>query len=84
MLHTDVQRLATFKISKNRKNSKANSFFISRNIDFAAKTPQKRPLFAVSNNLSRATLLVKPLWHSKLRLFLELRFFDQDPLLCAS
>jgi hypothetical protein len=50
MLVTAWQRLATQKISKNRKNSKANSTFISRNIDLAAKTPQKRVvvgLFAV-------------------------------------
>jgi hypothetical protein len=43
-----LQRLATRKILKNRQNTKANSIFISRNIDFAAKTPQKRPVFSVS------------------------------------
>ncbi len=45
MLATALQRLATQKISKNRQNSKANSIFISQNIDLAAKTPQKRPVF---------------------------------------
>jgi hypothetical protein len=45
MLVATLQQLATQKISKNRKNTKANSFFISRNIDLPAKTPQKRPAF---------------------------------------
>jgi hypothetical protein len=48
MLVSSLQRLATRKISKNRKNSKANSFFISQNIDLAAKTPQKGLIFSVS------------------------------------
>jgi hypothetical protein len=39
MLITALQRLATWKILKNRQNSKANSFFIFRNIDLPAKTP---------------------------------------------
>jgi hypothetical protein len=38
MLAAARQQLATLKILKSRKNGKANSFFISRNIDFAAKT----------------------------------------------
>ena len=37
-----LQRLAARKISKNHKNSKANSVFISQNIDLPAKTTQKR------------------------------------------
>ncbi|HEV7925146.1 MAG TPA: hypothetical protein VGR14_07325 [Verrucomicrobiae bacterium] len=45
-----LQRLIMQKTAKNRKNSKANSFLISRNIDLAAKTPQKRPVFSVSTN----------------------------------
>jgi len=48
------QWLATQKISKNGKNSKANSIFIFQNIDLAAKTPQKRPVFSVSTNLACA------------------------------
>jgi hypothetical protein len=48
MLIPYLQRLATLKIPINRKNSKANSIFISRNIDLAAKTPQKWPVFSVS------------------------------------
>ena len=48
MLIPYLQRLATLKIPKNLKNSKANSIFISRNIDLAAKTPQKWPVFSVS------------------------------------
>jgi hypothetical protein len=39
MVVTARQWLATRKISKNHENSKANSIFISRNIDLAAKTP---------------------------------------------
>jgi hypothetical protein len=45
MVAAALQRLATRKILKNRQNTKANSFFVSRNIDLAAKTPQKRPVF---------------------------------------
>jgi hypothetical protein len=48
MLIPYPQRLATQKIPKNGKKSKANSFFVARNIDLAAKTPQKRPIFSVS------------------------------------
>jgi hypothetical protein len=43
-----LQRLATRNFLKNRKNSKANSIFMARNIDLAAKTAQKRPVFSVS------------------------------------
>jgi hypothetical protein len=39
MVVTALQWLATLKISKNGKNSKANSIFIFQNIDLAAKTP---------------------------------------------
>jgi hypothetical protein len=45
MLNTYLQRFAMQKIFKNRKNTKTNVIFISRNIDFSAKTPQKRPVF---------------------------------------
>jgi hypothetical protein len=45
MVVAPLQRLATQKILKKRQKSKANSFFVSRNIDLAAKTPQKRPVF---------------------------------------
>jgi hypothetical protein len=51
MVMSALQRLATQKISKNGKNSKANSIFIFQNIDLAAKTPKKRPVFSVSTNL---------------------------------
>src|SRR5277367_4429623 len=56
MVVTPLKLFATLKIPKNRKNSKANSIFISQNIDLAAKTPQKRPLFSVSTNAWRADL----------------------------
>jgi hypothetical protein len=39
MLAAALQRLATHEILKNRQNTKANSFFLSQNIDLAAKTP---------------------------------------------
>jgi hypothetical protein len=39
MLAAALQRLATHEILKNRQNTKANSFFISGNIDLPAKTP---------------------------------------------
>ncbi|HEV7926519.1 MAG TPA: hypothetical protein VGR14_14250 [Verrucomicrobiae bacterium] len=45
MLDAALQQLATRKILKNRQNTKANSFFLSQNIDLAAKTPQKWPVF---------------------------------------
>jgi hypothetical protein len=51
MVVAALQQLATQKISKNRENTKANSFFISQNIDLAAKTPPKRPVFSVSTKL---------------------------------
>jgi hypothetical protein len=74
MLMTYLQQLATRKISKNRQNSKANSFFLSRNIDLAAKTPQKRPVFSVSTKTWCGDLIVKALRQSKLRLLLERQF----------
>jgi hypothetical protein len=83
MLMTYLQQLATRKISKNRQNSKANSFFLSRNIDLAAKTPQKRPVFSVSTNLALGVLIAKTLWHSKLRLFFEMDFLSKNRSLVA-
>jgi hypothetical protein len=56
MVVTALQRLATRKILKNRKNSKTNSIFIFQNIDLAAKTPPKRPVFSVSTRTWRADL----------------------------
>jgi len=67
MVVTALQRLATLKILKNRQNSKANSIFISRNLDFAAKTPEKGPAFSVSTNLLRCVFIVKSLWPNRLR-----------------
>jgi hypothetical protein len=61
MLIAARQRLATQNILKNRQKSKANSFFLRRNIDLAAKTPQKWSIFSVSTNLSSGVLLVKTL-----------------------
>jgi hypothetical protein len=52
MVVAALQHLATRKILKNRKNTKANSFFISRNINLAAKTPQKGGVFRVSTKLA--------------------------------
>jgi hypothetical protein len=45
LLMTYMQWLATHKIFKNRQNSKKSVIFLLRNIDFSAKTPQKRPVF---------------------------------------
>jgi len=45
LLVTNLQRFATLQITKNRQKSKANSIFISQNIDLPGKTPQKRPVF---------------------------------------
>src|SRR5271155_326041 len=42
------QGLAIKKIPKNRKNAKKSVIFSSENPGFAAKTPKKRPFFAVS------------------------------------
>jgi hypothetical protein len=39
LLVPNLQWFATLKISKNRQKSKANSIFISQNIDLPAKTP---------------------------------------------
>jgi len=62
-----LQWLATPKISKNRQNSKANSIFIFQNIDLAAKTPQKRPVFSVSTNHAQGFFIAKMLRQSRLR-----------------
>jgi len=61
LLIPNLQRLAAQKISKNRQNTKANLIFILRNIDLAAKTPQKGHAFSVSTNLLRAALIYKVL-----------------------
>jgi hypothetical protein len=39
MVVTDLQRFETQKIFKNRKNTKANSFFFGAEGRFSAKTP---------------------------------------------
>jgi hypothetical protein len=59
MVISALQWFATRKFSKNRQNSKANSIFIFRNIDLAAKRPEKRPVFSVSTNLRYAFSFVR-------------------------
>jgi hypothetical protein len=78
MLHPCLQCLATFKISKKRQKSKANSFFVSRNIDLAAKTPQKRPVFSVSTKTWCGILTTKTLRQRRLRCFWDLRFLGEN------
>jgi len=51
MLIADLQRLATQKIFKKRKNSKANSIFFCAKGRFSAKTAKKGPVFRVSTKL---------------------------------
>jgi hypothetical protein len=66
MLVTYLKPLTTQEILKNRQNTKANSIFISRNIDLTAKTPQNRPVFSVSTKQAPRVLITKLLWQRKL------------------
>jgi hypothetical protein len=53
MLFLANQLLATQKTSKNGKNAKKSAKYFLPDPRFAAKTPQKRPVFSVSTKLSR-------------------------------
>jgi len=73
--HPQLQPLAGHKIPKNRKNTKKSVIFLERPPRFSAKSPQKRPFFAVSTFFSPGPRLALALMERNLRRFRRPRFF---------